>query len=112
MAFAVSRTEAWSFLVSSSDSPLSAIDNFFFQRRSLHPGSNLRERLFPRRRSVVAEWRKTTIVGRSKLFYWNISRRLQDPVANFLRVFDPRVNRGNDSDEYPVLGFKILSDDL
>src|ERR1700721_3046625 len=112
MAFAVSRTEARSFLVSSSDSLLSAIDNFFRQRRSLHPGSNLRKRLFPRRRSVVAEWGKTTIVGGSKLFHRNISRRLQYPVANFRGMFDPRVNRRDDSDKYPVLGFEILPDDL
>jgi hypothetical protein len=52
------------------------------------------------------------LVGASKLLHRYISRRLQDAVANFFGMFDPRIDGRNHSDEYPVFGLEVLSNDL
>src|ERR1700722_9303723 len=88
------------------------MDNFLCQRRPLDTRPYLRKRLLPGGRSVVTEWRKTAVICGSKLFHWYISRCLQDPVADFFGIFDPRIDWRNDSDEYPASGLEVLSDDL
>src|ERR1700722_1747950 len=112
MLAAVPRRVDRSCSVSSLGSALSAIDNFFRERCSLHPRPNLSERLFSRSRSVVAEGRETAVIRGSKLFYWNISRCLENSVANFFGILDPRIDRGDNSNEYPLLRFEVFSDHL
>src|ERR1700730_16791055 len=112
MLAAVSRRVDWSFSLSSSGSTLSAIDNFFRQRRSLHSRPNISEGLFSRCRSVVAEGRETAVIRGSKLFYRNISRCLQNSVADFFGILDPRIDRRDDSNKYPLPGFEVFPDHL
>ena len=58
-SLAVSKVVTRSCFASSSDSGLSALVNFFRERRSLQTRPNLRKSLFPSGRSVVAECPKS-----------------------------------------------------
>jgi hypothetical protein len=44
------------------------------------------------------------------LFDWDISCCLQDAIADFFGIFDPRIDGRNDSDEYPLSWLKVFSD--
>ena len=51
---------------------------------------------------VVAERREPAVVRRAEVLRVDEPRRLEDPVADFLGGFDPRVERVDDADEDPA----------
>jgi hypothetical protein len=61
---------------------------------------------------VVAERREAAVVGRAQLLDRDVLGRLEDPVADFLRGLDARVDRRDDADEDPLARLDVGADDL
>ena len=65
-----------------------------------------------RRRGVVAEGRESAVVASCRAARRGCIGRLEDPVPDFLRRLDARVDGGDDADEDPLVGLQVLADDL
>ena len=66
----------------------------------------------PAGRCVVAEGRKSAVVGGSELVHGNVLRRLDDAVPDLLGCLYVRIDRGNDADEHLLFRLQVFSDDL
>src|SRR5262249_8794217 len=61
---------------------------------------------------VITEGRNPAIIGGAQLLDGNVSHRLEDSVANFLRSFDAGVDGIDHADENPLIRFHIIPDDF
>ena len=92
--------------------PSSSSDYFRRERSAEHPRPDLCKRRFAAGRSVVAEWREAAVVRGTQLLDRNVFGRFEDPVANFFRRLNARVDRRDDADENPLVGLHVIPDDL
>ena len=88
--------------------PSAASDAFRRERGAEHACPDLFERRVAARRRVVAERREPAVIRRAQLFDGNVLGRFEDPVADFLRSLDARVDRRDDADENPLVRLHVL----
>src|SRR3989442_11278551 len=81
------------------------------QLGALDPGSDLGEGGLPAGRRTVAEGGEAAVVTGAKPVDRDIFSRLEDTVSDLLWSLDPGVDRVDDSDEDPAVGWGMFLDD-
>src|SRR5262249_33171279 len=78
---------------------------------SFYTGSYLLKRRFTSRGGIVAEWRKTAIIGCSQALQRDVLRGLEHAIAHLVRSFNVRINWICDADVNQLIRPGVFTDD-